>query len=67
MTLNAPAPGYVVKLRSRFDFKTTIERITELLAARGITIFADIDQAFAAANAGGYRVVTGDEAELDHC
>jgi uncharacterized protein (DUF302 family) len=52
MSLNAPAPGYVVKLRSRFDFKTTIDRITESLTTRGVTIFADIDQAFAAANAG---------------
>jgi uncharacterized protein (DUF302 family) len=52
MSLNAPAPGYVVKLISRFDFKTTIDRITDALTGRGVTIFADIDQAFAAANAG---------------
>lgn len=52
MRTAARSPGYVLKLRSRYDFDLTINRITQALTARGITIFADIDQAKAAARAG---------------
>jgi len=52
MTTEAPSPEYVVRLRSRHDFDATIHRITHALTTRGITIFADIDQAQAAARAG---------------
>ena len=45
-------PSYVVQLESSFDFGTTVERITQALASRGITIFAEIDQAAAAEKAG---------------
>ncbi|WP_246798028.1 DUF302 domain-containing protein [Burkholderia perseverans] len=38
--------------QSRFDFATTLERLRGTLAAKGITIFAEIDQAAAAAAAG---------------
>lgn len=38
--------------QSRFDFATTLERLRGTLAAKGITIFAEIDQAAAATAAG---------------
>ncbi|WP_242468249.1 DUF302 domain-containing protein [Burkholderia plantarii] len=38
--------------QSRFDFATTLERLRGALAGKGITIFAQIDQAAAAAAAG---------------
>lgn len=46
-----PTPSYVVQLQSRFDFDATVERITQALTSRGMTIFADIDQAAAAEQA----------------
>ncbi|MGF6774967.1 DUF302 domain-containing protein [Paraburkholderia sp. GAS334] len=46
------APAAVVTLQSRFDFDRTAELVTQALTSRGMTIFADIDQAAAAAKAG---------------
>ena len=39
-------------LPSRHDFQTTVIRLKDALAASGITLFADIDQAAAAREAG---------------
>ena len=47
----ARTPPYVVTLQSAFDFEPTVERITQALEARGMTIFADIDQSAAASRA----------------
>ncbi|CAG4885549.1 DUF302 domain-containing protein [Paraburkholderia saeva] len=46
------APPAVVTLQSRFDFDRTVALVTEALTSRGMTIFADIDQAAAAAKSG---------------
>jgi uncharacterized protein (DUF302 family) len=45
-------PSTVMTLRSRHDFETTIIRLKDALAASGITVFADIDQAAAAREVG---------------
>jgi uncharacterized protein (DUF302 family) len=42
----------VVMLHSRHDFAATIARLKDALAARGITVFADIDQQDAARGVG---------------
>lgn len=45
-------PSSVITVTSGYEFDATISRLTEALHSRGITIFADIDQAAAAENAG---------------
>jgi uncharacterized protein (DUF302 family) len=45
-------PPSLVTMQSRYDFATTVARLKEALAARGITLFADIDQSAAAVQAG---------------
>ena len=42
----------VISLQSRYDFKTTISRLKDPFGARGISVFADIDQRAAAKQAG---------------
>ncbi|MGO4332208.1 DUF302 domain-containing protein [Cupriavidus sp. 2TAF22] len=49
---SAGHPAAVLTLQSRYDFQTTIARFKDTLAARGVTLFADIDQSAAAAGAG---------------
>lgn len=54
MTLTAPAartPSAVIRMHSGFDLGTTLARVKQALTSRGMTIFADIDQADAAASA----------------
>jgi uncharacterized protein (DUF302 family) len=48
----AAAPLSVVTLQSKYGFDATVSRLKEALAARGVTLFADIDQSDAAAKAG---------------
>ncbi|QIE26759.1 hypothetical protein SBC1_39650 (plasmid) [Caballeronia sp. SBC1] len=48
----AAFPSSVVTLRSKYDFEATVSRLKAALAARGVTLFADIDQSAAAAEAG---------------
>ena len=48
----AAFPSSVVTLRSKYAFEATISRLTAALAAHGVTLFADIDQSAAAAEAG---------------
>ncbi|HEV7832077.1 MAG TPA: DUF302 domain-containing protein [Caballeronia sp.] len=48
----AAFPSSVVKFQSKYDFEATVARLKAALAARGITLFADIDQSAAAAEAG---------------
>jgi uncharacterized protein (DUF302 family) len=50
----APAefPSSVLTLESEHDFQTTIGRFKENLKLRGVTLFAEIDQAAAAAQVG---------------
>jgi uncharacterized protein (DUF302 family) len=45
-------PAALVTLPSPYDFETTVARLKETLAARGLTLFADIDQRDAAARVG---------------
>ncbi|MFC0401624.1 DUF302 domain-containing protein [Paraburkholderia rhizosphaerae] len=56
MTAYAEAPDAVpaslVTVQSQYDFATTVARLRDTLAARGITLFADIDQSEAAAGVG---------------
>jgi uncharacterized protein (DUF302 family) len=49
---SATAPARLIKLRSRYDFVTTTSRFREALQTRGIKLFAEIDQADAASQAG---------------
>ncbi|WP_206997975.1 DUF302 domain-containing protein [Trinickia mobilis] len=51
-TDTAGDPLTAITLQSRHDFQTTVFRLTEALAASGIRLFADIDQAAAARDAG---------------
>jgi uncharacterized protein (DUF302 family) len=51
MTAAVRTPSAVITLHSGFDFETTLTRIKQALTSRGMTIFADIDQAAAAAAA----------------
>jgi uncharacterized protein (DUF302 family) len=46
------SPASLVTLQSRYDFATTVARLRDTLAARGLTLFADIDQGEAAAGVG---------------
>ena len=48
----AASPSSVVTLQSKYDFEETVSRLKAALAARGVTLFADIDQSAAAAEAG---------------
>ena len=48
----AAFPSAVVTLQSKYDFEATVARLKAALAARGVTLFADIDQSAAAAKAG---------------
>jgi uncharacterized protein (DUF302 family) len=48
----AAFPPSVVTMRSKYDFEATVTRLKAALAARGVTLFADIDQSAAAAQAG---------------
>jgi len=48
----AARPAAVLTLPSQHDFETTVARFKDALAARGVTLFADIDQSAAAAGAG---------------
>jgi uncharacterized protein (DUF302 family) len=48
----AAYPSSVMIFRSRYDFETTLSRLRETLAARGMTQFAEIDQSKAAADVG---------------
>jgi uncharacterized protein (DUF302 family) len=52
--MNAPAsvPDGVVELRSAHDFATTVRRLDDELAARGVEVFARIDHAANAAAVG---------------
>jgi uncharacterized protein (DUF302 family) len=45
-------PASLVTLPSQYDFATTVTRLRDMLAARGLTLFADIDQSEAAAGVG---------------
>ncbi|QYD73844.1 DUF302 domain-containing protein [Paraburkholderia edwinii] len=45
-------PASLVTLSSQYDFATTVTRLRDTLAARGLTLFADIDQSEAAAGVG---------------
>jgi uncharacterized protein (DUF302 family) len=47
-----PYPARTQTLTSQYDFPTTVSRLKEALNSRGITVFADIDQSAAAAQAG---------------
>lgn len=48
----AALPSSVVTLQSKYDFEATVSRLKAALDARGVTLFADIDQSEAAAKAG---------------
>jgi uncharacterized protein (DUF302 family) len=50
-TPSARIPSAVITMHSGFDFETTLARLKQALTSRGMTIFADIDQAAAAASA----------------
>jgi uncharacterized protein (DUF302 family) len=55
MTVQAqdlPHPARTQSLQSRHDFATTVSRLKDALASRGLTLFADIDQSAAATQAG---------------
>ena len=45
-------PSSLVTLQSKYDFQTTVSRLKAALTAHGVTLFADIDQSAAAAEAG---------------
>jgi uncharacterized protein (DUF302 family) len=45
-------PAALVTLPSPYDFAATVARLKETLNARGLTVFADIDQSEAAARVG---------------
>jgi len=47
-----PQPARSLTLRSHYDFQTTVSRLEDALASRGLTLFADIDQSAAAVQAG---------------
>jgi uncharacterized protein (DUF302 family) len=47
----ARTPSAVIAMHSGFDFPTTHTRLVQALTSRGMTIFADIDQAAAAVSA----------------
>jgi uncharacterized protein (DUF302 family) len=49
---SAESPSSVVTLQSKYDFDATVSRLKAALAAHGVTLFADIDQSAAAAEAG---------------
>jgi uncharacterized protein (DUF302 family) len=49
---DAPHPARTQTLTSHHDFATTVSRLEESVSARGLTLFADIDQSAAAAQAG---------------
>jgi len=49
---DAPHPARTHSLTSHYDFATTVSRLKDTLAARGLTLFADIDQSAAATQAG---------------
>lgn len=51
MTPPARIPSSVITMHSGFDFEVTLTRLKQALTARGMTIFADIDQAAAAVSA----------------
>jgi uncharacterized protein (DUF302 family) len=51
MTPAARTPSAVITLHSSFDFEVTLTRVKQALMKRGMTIFADIDQAAAASAA----------------
>lgn len=48
MTPATRTPSAVITLHSSFDFEETLARVKQALTTRGMTIFADIDQAAAA-------------------
>jgi uncharacterized protein (DUF302 family) len=48
----ARAPATLLRLKSRFDHAATLGRFREALQGRGVQIFAEIDQAGAASEAG---------------
>ena len=52
MTSAVKFPASVATFVSEHDFATTVARLTRLLAEKSMTIFADIDQAEAAAQVG---------------
>jgi uncharacterized protein (DUF302 family) len=57
LTMNAhaqetPYPARTHTLTSRYDYATTVSRLTNALSSHGITLFADIDQSAAATGAG---------------
>jgi uncharacterized protein (DUF302 family) len=49
---SAEFPSTVVTLQSNHDFEATVSRLKAALAAHGVTLFAEIDQSAAAADAG---------------
>lgn len=49
---DTPRPARTQSLPSRHDFATTVARLKDALASRGLTLFADIDQSAAAEQAG---------------
>jgi uncharacterized protein (DUF302 family) len=49
---SAESPSSVVTLQSKYDFDATVTRLKVALAAHGVTLFADVDQSAAAAEAG---------------
>jgi uncharacterized protein (DUF302 family) len=52
MTSTVKFPASVATFRSEHDFAATVARLMRLLAEKGMTVFADIDQAEAAARVG---------------
>jgi hypothetical protein len=49
---SAEFPSMVVTMQSSHDFEATVSRLKAALAAHGVTLFAEIDQSAAAADAG---------------
>jgi uncharacterized protein (DUF302 family) len=49
---SAELPSSVLTLQSKYDFATTVSRLKAALTAHGVTLFAEIDQSAAAADAG---------------
>ncbi len=49
---NLPHPARTLTLNSAHNFTETVARLKQTLASRGLTLFADIDQSAAAAQAG---------------
>jgi uncharacterized protein (DUF302 family) len=51
-TTDGKVPAYSIRLQSRHDLATTLTRFRDTIQARGMQLFAEIDQAKAAADVG---------------